>query len=90
MAVPLAAFAAGAVVAVIVGVFGRVHDPTLSGTTDLGFRTVIEMKVAVSLAIAVLLALQLVSACGSMAGSAAGRLPGSAWRTGSPARSHCC
>ncbi|MDR7255407.1 hypothetical protein J2X46_004414 [Nocardioides sp. BE266] len=62
MTVPLAAFAAGAVVAVLLGVFGRVHDPTLSGTTDLGFRTVIEMKVAVSLVIAVLVVLQLVSA----------------------------
>ena len=45
MAAPLGAFAAGAVLAVLLGVFGRWHDPTLSGTTTLGFRTVIEMKV---------------------------------------------
>jgi hypothetical protein len=62
LAVPLAAFAAGAVVAVLLGVFGRVHDPTLRGTTDLGFRTVIEMKVALSLVIGVLVVLQLLSA----------------------------
>jgi Family of unknown function (DUF6529) len=62
MAVPLAAFAAGAVVAVLLGVFGRVHDPTLSGTTDLGFRTVIEMKVVLTTVIGVLAVLQLLSA----------------------------
>ena len=33
MAIPLAAFVAGAVVALLVGVFGKVHDPTLAGTT---------------------------------------------------------
>ncbi len=48
MALPLAAFAAGAAIAVIIGVFGRLHDPTLDGTTTLGFRTVIQMKVVVS------------------------------------------
>ena len=44
LAVPLTAFAAGAVVALLVGVFGKVHDPTLAGTTTLGFHTVIDMK----------------------------------------------
>ena len=48
MAVPLAAFAAGAVVALLVGVFGRVHDPTLDGTTTLGFSTVLAMKTVVA------------------------------------------
>jgi hypothetical protein len=62
MTVPLAAFAPGAVVAVLLGVFGRVHDPTLSGTTDLGFRTVIEMKVVLSSVIGVLVLLQLLGA----------------------------
>lgn len=76
MTVPLAAFAAGAVVSVLLGVFGRVHDPTLSGTTDLGFRTVIEMKVAVSLVIAALVALQLLSALW-LYGRIGGRAP--AW-----------
>jgi hypothetical protein len=62
MALPLTAFGVGAVVAVLVGVFGRVHDPTLSGTTTLGFHTVLEMKTAVSVAIAPLLLLQLLGA----------------------------
>lgn len=62
LVVPLGAFAAGAVVAVLLGVFGRVHDPTLDGTTDLGFRTVIEMKVAVSFVIGVLVVVQLLGA----------------------------
>jgi hypothetical protein len=62
MAVPLAAFAAGAVVALLLGVFGKVHDPTLSGTTTLGFDTVIDMKVVVSTVIAVLIVLQLIGA----------------------------
>ena len=59
---PLAAFAAGAVVAVLVGVVGTVHDPTLAGTTSLGFRTVIDMKVVLSVALGVLAVLQLVTA----------------------------
>ena len=62
MAVPLAAFAAGAVVALLVGVFGKVHDPTLAGTTTLGFRTVISMKVVLSVAIAALAVLQFLGA----------------------------
>ena len=62
MTVPLAAFAAGAIVALLVGVFGTVHDPTLDGTTTLGFRTVIEMKVVVSTVVGVLAVLQVVGA----------------------------
>jgi hypothetical protein len=62
LAIPLAAFAAGAVLAVLLGVFGRVHDPTLGGTTDLGFRTVIEMKVVLATVVGVLVVLQLLSA----------------------------
>jgi hypothetical protein len=62
MAIPLTAFAAGAVVALLLGVFGKVHDPTLNGTTTLGFHTVIEMKVVVSTVIGVLVVLQLISA----------------------------
>ncbi len=58
MAIPLAAFAGGAAVALLLGVFGKVHDPTLDGTTSLGFDTVIGMKVAVSTVIAVLIVLQ--------------------------------
>lgn len=62
MAVPLAAFAAGAAVAVLLGVFGRVHDPTLDGTTTLGFHTVIQMKVVVTTLIGVLVLAQLLGA----------------------------
>jgi len=62
MAVPLTGFAAGAVVALLIGVFGKVHDPTLAGTTTLGFRTVIDMKVVLSVAIGVLAVLQLIGA----------------------------
>jgi hypothetical protein len=62
MAVPLTAFAVGAVVAVLLGVFGKVHDPTLHGTTTLGFPNTIEMKVALSMVIGVLAVLQLLGA----------------------------
>ena len=62
VAVPLTGFAVGAVVAVLVGVFGRVHDPTLAGTTTLGFRTVLAMKVVVTVAIGIIAVLQLVGA----------------------------
>ncbi len=62
MAVPLVAFAAGAVVAVLLGVFGKAHDPTLDGTTTLGFDTVLAMKVVVSTAIGVLAVGQVVGA----------------------------
>lgn len=59
LAVPLTAFAVGAVVAVLVGVFGKVHDPTLQGTTTLGFRTVIDMKVVLATVVGVLAVLQI-------------------------------
>ncbi|MGO4601940.1 DUF6529 family protein [Terrabacter sp. 2YAF2] len=62
MAVPLTAFAAGAVVALLVGVFGKVHDPTLAGTTTLGFHTVIDMKVVLTVVIGILAVVQLVGA----------------------------
>ena len=62
MAIPLTAFAAGAVVALLIGVFGKVHDPSLDGTTTLGFDTVIDMKVVVSTIIGGLALLQVVGA----------------------------
>jgi uncharacterized protein DUF6529 len=83
MAVPLAAFAAGAVVSLLVGVFGTVHDPTLAGTTTLGFRTVIDMKVAATLLIAVLAVLQLLGGLwmyGRLGGAAAPSWLGTAHR----------
>jgi hypothetical protein len=62
MAVPLAAFTAGAVLAVLLGIFGKVHHPTLAGTTTLGFRTIIDMKVVLTTVIGILAVLQLVGA----------------------------
>jgi hypothetical protein len=62
MAIPLTAFAVGAVVALLIGVFGKVHDPTLDGTTSLGFDTVIDMKVVLSTIIGILAVLQVVGA----------------------------
>jgi phosphatidylglycerophosphate synthase len=62
MAIPLTAFAAGAVVALLVGVFGRVHDPTLDGTTTLGYPTVLAMKTVVATVIGVLIVVQLLTA----------------------------
>ncbi|MEP6649501.1 MAG: DUF6529 family protein [Lapillicoccus sp.] len=59
MAVPLTAFTLGAVVAVLVGVFGKVHDPTVQGTTSLWFRTVIDMKVVVATVVGVLAVAQI-------------------------------
>jgi hypothetical protein len=62
LTVPLAAFAAGGVIALLIGIFGKVHDPTVDGLTTLGFDTVIGMKVALSTAIGVLVAFQGISA----------------------------
>ena len=62
MAVPLTAFAAGAVLALLVGVFGKVHDPTLDGTTALGFDTVIGMKVVLATIIGGLAVTQVIGA----------------------------
>lgn len=62
MVVPLAAFAGGAVVALLIGVFGKVHDPTVDGLTTLGFETVIGMKVVLSTVIGALVVFQGISA----------------------------
>jgi hypothetical protein len=62
MAIPLTAFGAGAVAALLVGVFGTVHDPTLAGTTTFGFRTVIDMKVVLSVVVGLLAIVQLIGA----------------------------
>jgi hypothetical protein len=62
MAIPLTAFAAGGVVALLVGVFGRVHEPTLEGTTTLGYETVLAMKTVVATAIGLLAVVQVVTA----------------------------
>src|SRR4051812_21258902 len=74
MTIPLVAFTAGAVVALLVGVFGKVHTPTLDGTTTLGFRSVIDMKVAVTTVVGALALLQLLGALG-MYGKLGHRMP---------------
>src|SRR5919107_806989 len=83
MSVPLVAFATGAVVALLIGVVGKVHDPTTDGTTTLGYDTVIDMKVVVSSVIGVLVVLQILGALwmyGKL-GIAAPRWVGPAHRT---------
>jgi hypothetical protein len=62
IAIPLAAFTVGGLVALLVGVFGRVHSPTLDGTTTLGFTTVLAMKTALTIAIGVLIFVQVFTA----------------------------
>ena len=62
MKAPVTAFAVGAAVALALGVFGRVHDPTIDGTTTLGYDTVLDMKVVVTAVIGVLAVLQLFGA----------------------------
>ena len=62
MSIPLTAFGAGAVVALLVGVFGRVHNPTLAGTTTLGFSTVLAMKTVVATVIVLLALAQVTTA----------------------------
>lgn len=62
MTIPLTAFAIGAVVAVLVGVFGRLHTPTLQGTTTLGYPTVLAMKTVVATGIAALILVQIFTA----------------------------
>jgi hypothetical protein len=43
-------------------VFGKVHNPTTAGTTALGFNTVIQMKVALSVVVGVLAVVQVLGA----------------------------
>jgi hypothetical protein len=62
MAIPLTACAVGAVIALLVGVFGRVHDPTRDGTTTLGYSTVLGMKTVVATVVVVLVVVQLLTA----------------------------
>ncbi len=62
MAVPLGAFAVGAVIALLVGVAGSVHDPTQDGLTSLWFDSVLGMKIALTLVVGGLALLQVVGA----------------------------
>ncbi|KAA1416885.1 hypothetical protein F0U44_17005 [Nocardioides humilatus] len=62
MAVPLTAFAVGGVVALLLGIFSKVHDPTLDGTTTLGYSNVLAMKTVVAVVIGVLAVGQVIGA----------------------------
>ena len=60
--VPLVAIAAGAVVSVLLGVYGAQHDPTGEEIVDFGFPTLSAMKVYLGLAAGVLAVGQLFGA----------------------------
>lgn len=61
MAVPLLAIGAGAVVSLLLGVYGTVHEPTF-GDVKLGFASTIRMKVFLSTLVATLAVVQLLGA----------------------------
>jgi hypothetical protein len=67
----LAAALAGAAVALAIGTYGRVHEPTGGNITTFGFPTLISMKVWLATAAFALAMLQLTSALAMW-----GRLPG--------------
>jgi len=67
----LAAAAAGGAVALALGVYGRVHEPTGGTITTFGFPSVLAMKAWLATAAFVLVAAQLVSALAMW-----GQLPG--------------
>jgi hypothetical protein len=52
--VPLAAFTGGAVVALLIGVWGSIHEPTLEPLLLLGFGSMIAMKVYLAVAAGVI------------------------------------
>ena len=62
MVVPLGAFAAGAVVSLLLGVLGTIHEPTLDEVLTLGFGSMVTMKVYLAVAVGVLAVLQVVGA----------------------------
>jgi hypothetical protein len=69
---PLAAvFLVGAIIAVGLGVYGRLHDPTFRPLFTLGFSGMLQMKAWLSTLVAVLVIVQLLSALWMW-----GRLPG--------------
>lgn len=70
--VPLAAFAAGGVVSLLLGFYGKQHQPAKPVTT-LGFDSLIQMKVTLTILVGVLALVQLVGALWLY-----GRLPGKA------------
>ncbi len=59
MTVPLVALLAGALLSVLLGIYGAKHEPTSQALTTLGFGNLIEMKVWLAVATGVLGLLQL-------------------------------
>jgi len=62
LVVPLAAFAAGSVVSLLLGVYGAQHEPTFRSINTFGFGSMIQMKVWFAIAIGVLAIGQLIGA----------------------------
>jgi Family of unknown function (DUF6529) len=62
LTIALVAVAAGAVVSVTLGVYGREHTPTYEDITTFGFDSLIHMKVALATACGVLALVQLLTA----------------------------
>jgi Family of unknown function (DUF6529) len=58
----LLAFVAGAAVAIALGVYGRVHEPTDRAVTTFGFANLIEMKLWLATIASIFVVVQLVSA----------------------------
>lgn len=62
MVVPIAAFVAGGLVSLLLGVYGKQHEPTFESISTFGFGSMIEMKVYLALAVGVLAIGQLIGA----------------------------
>lgn len=60
--VPLAAFAAGSVASLMIGVYGAQHEPTFRSLNTFGFGSMIQMKVWFAVAVGVLAVGQLIGA----------------------------
>lgn len=60
--VPLAAFAAGSVVSLLIGLYGTQHEPTFRSINTFGFGSMIQMKVWFAIAVGVLAVGQLIGA----------------------------
>src|SRR5215210_1261561 len=60
--IALAAFVAGALVSLLLGVYGAQHDPAFDSIATLGFGSMIEMKVALAAAVGGLAVVQLLTA----------------------------
>jgi hypothetical protein len=71
---PLVALLAGAAVAVLLGVYGKTHDPTYEPGWTFGFGSMIQMKVWLALAVGVLAVGQSIGAAWMYS-----RIPSPAW-----------